>query len=326
MGHEVVAQNFPDAYHETLWKLRVIGKAEPSRNGPVITMQEPFMLTILRPWERVVSCPVRNANPFFHVMEVVWMFAGQRNVGWLKQFNKRIETYANNSVIHGAYGYRWFNLWGDQVRTVIEQLRRDPMTRQAVLQMWDAQSDHMVHWNDRPCNTQIYFRNVNGELTMTVTNRSNDVVWGMFGANCVHMSYLHEFVARAAGLTQGRYHVFTNNLHFYTGGYPNGQDIWQNFVEHSIYPSEHFPFISLPDSHHKMKHECMQFISGFHEQCTLPWLTKVAKPMHDCYLAKTPGARLAHASLIEDAAWRTAAFQWLERRYETGADPVNVVQ
>jgi hypothetical protein len=183
--------------------------------------------------------------------------------------------------------------------------------------MWDVQSDNLPHWNDRPCNTHIYFRNVNGKLDMTICNRSNDVIWGMFGANCVHMSYLHEFVARASGLEQGKYHVMTNNLHFYQDSYPNGQDIWQNFVEHTIYPTQHFPILSLPDNYVKMKHECMEFIAGFQERLTLPWLAKVAKPMHDCYLAKSPGARLAHASLIEDEAWRTAALMWLERRYST---------
>lgn len=315
MASDVHADNFPDAYHETLWKLRVCGKMEHSRNGPVLSIQEPFVLTVDKPWERVVSCPIRNANPFFHVMETVWMFAGQRNCGWLKQFNSRIEEYANNSVIHGAYGYRWFSLWGDQVQRVIWQLRDDPMTRQAVIQMWDPQSDYLPHWKDRPCNTEIFFRNVNGTLEATVVNRSNDVIWGMFGANCVHMSYLHELVARASGLPQGKYHVMTNNLHFYPNLYPNAKDIWDNFVEHSIYPAKAFPVISLPDSYLKVRHECMGFVSGFHNQLTLPWLTKVAKPMHDCYLASTPGARIAHASLIEDEAWRVAALQWLERRY-----------
>jgi hypothetical protein len=65
-----------------------------------------------------------------------------------------------------------------------------------------------------------------------------------------------------------------------------------------------------------MKHECIAFVSGFWNTLSIPWLRLVAKPMHDAYLAKTPGARIAHAGLIEDEAWRTVALQWLERRYE----------
>jgi len=315
---ELRAQNFPEAYHETLWKLRVCGRREQTRNGIATTIQEPFTLTVERPWERVISCPVRDANPFFHVMEVVWMFSGQRNVGWLKQFNKRMVEFAEpTGVIHGAYGHRWFKLWGDQVERVIQQLHCDPTTRQAVIAMWDPLTDYLKHWKDRPCNTHIYFRMVNGKLDMTICNRSNDVIWGMFGANCVHMSYLHEFVARAVGVLQGKYHVMTNNLHFYHGVYPNGDAIWENYVEHSIYGSaKHFPFLTLGHNYRKMHHECMEFISGFDKYLTMPWLTKVAKPMRDCYLAKSHGARLAHASLIEDEAWQAAALMWLERRYD----------
>lgn len=314
------ADDFPTALHETMWRMRVCGKLEDTRNGLVWTIPEPFMLTVEYPWQRVINCPVRNANPFFHVMETVWMFSGARDCIWLERFNKRVREYANNSVIHGAYGHRWFVAWGDQVERTITLLRDEPTTRQAVIQMWDPMSDHLRHWKDRPCNTQLMFRARGDYLDMTVINRSNDMIWGMFGANCVHMSYLHEFIARASGFQQGKYHVFSNNLHFYQDLYPNGQQIWDNLVECNLYPGhKSFPVLSLPDSYVRMRHECIAFMTGFNG-VTLPWLTKVAKPMHDCYLAKTPGARIAHASLIEDDGWRVAALQWLERRYENASE------
>ena len=311
----VSGRNFPEAYHEVLWKLRICGAVEQSRNGPVITIQEPFVLTIHYPWERVVSCPVRDANPFFHVMEVVWMFAGQKNVAWLKQFNKRIEEYANNGLIHGAYGHRWLVQWGDQIGGTIDRLRRDPNTRQAVISMWDPDTDNASFWKDRPCNTHIYFRTISGELDMTICNRSNDVIWGMFGANCVHMSYLHELVAVSAGLQVGKYHVMTNNLHFYPGLYPNGDAIWANLTPHSLYGSvKPMKFVEDKYAHEKLKHDCYNFICGFHDKLQLPWMKGVAKPMYDAYLAKTHGARVAHAQLIEDEAWQAAALAWLGRR------------
>lgn len=317
---EVRADDFPTAYHETLWKMRVCSNEELTRNGPARVLIEPFILEVNYPWRRVISCPVRNANPFFHVMETVWMFSGSKNVAWLEQFNKRVRDYANEGVIHGAYGYRWFVQWGDQIERTINLLRDDQHTRQAVIQMWDPMSDHLRHWKDRPCNTQLMFRVNKESLDMTVINRSNDMIWGMFGANCVHMSYIHEFIARAAGFRQGTYRVFSNNLHFYQDLYPNGQQIWDNLVEHSLYPTaKSFPILSLPDSYVRMRHECIAFMTGF-KGVTLPWLTKVAKPMHDCYLAKSHGARIAHASLIEDEGWQAAALLWLERRYDNASE------
>ena len=42
------------------------------------------------------------------------------------------------------------------------------------------------------------------KLCMTVCNRSNDMLWGAYGANVVHMSMLQEFVALFSKFTDGR--------------------------------------------------------------------------------------------------------------------------
>ena len=51
---------------------------------------------------------------------------------------------------------------------------------------------------------------------MTVVNRSNDLIWGLLGANVVHMSYLLEYLATEIGVEVGTQTHFTNNLHTYT--------------------------------------------------------------------------------------------------------------
>jgi hypothetical protein len=53
-------------------------------------------------------------------------------------------------------------------------------------------------------------------LDMTVTNRSNDLVWGMLGADYVHFTFLQEYMAARLWVEVGKYHHFTNNLHVYT--------------------------------------------------------------------------------------------------------------
>ena len=64
----------------------------------------------------------------------------------------------------------------------------------------------------------MFFRDPgpNYVLDMTVTNRSNDAVWGMLGANYVHFSFLQEYMAARLRCGVGRYWQFTNNLHIYT--------------------------------------------------------------------------------------------------------------
>lgn len=308
---EFEAHSIPEAYIEGLWKLRILGSQEGSRNGPMITIPEPVMLTIYNPKMRVLSDATRNANPFFHVMETVWMFAGKHNPSWLLQFNKRIAQYADDtdlgSVINGAYGYRWFTHWGPQVQYVIQLLKEEPTTRQAMITMWDPATDLFQRWwKDRPCNTHIYFRVVDGKLNMTICNRSNDFVWGMMGANAVHMTYLHEFVALASGYDLGLYRVFTNNLHFYLNQYPNTKDLLNTIELDWVYPAAHFPILAEGEDYHHFLADCKKFVNGNFQDIHSPWLLKVALPMHNIYLRKV-------GQHIEADDWRKNCNQWLAR-------------
>jgi thymidylate synthase len=317
MAVVIRGHNVPQAFVEGLWVLRTFGASEDSRAGPVITIQEPVELLIRDPRERVLTCPERDANPFFHVMEFVWMMAGSRTVGWLKQFNKRIEEYADNGIVmNAAYGHRWrYNFFHDQIQRVVEILRKDVNTRRAVIAMWDPNQDLDDGHKDYACNTHIYFRSVNGRLDMTVCNRSNDFVWGMMGANAVHMTLLHELIAHYVGLELGLYRVLTNNLHIYTEKY--GDMLRNPPIEHDVYLSKK-PIRLITDrtSLSSFLEECEMFVAGDFKEVTNSWLKNTALPI---YLAYTD--RLYHqsdgtdrVSEIEAPDWREACGQWIARK------------
>lgn len=309
---ELKHKTFPEAYTDLVYLIQRYGALEQTRNGPALVFDGPVTLCIQDPRSRVISDPVRDANPFFHVMETVWMLAGHRNVDWIAQFNSRMKEYADNGEIMGAYGDRWFRHFGNQVGKIIGILKSDPTTRQAVLQMWDPHVDLATDHKDRPCNTNIYFRSYNGTLDMTICNRSNDLVWGMFGANCVHMSYIHELIATAVDQKVGRYIVFTNNLHFYTELYPNGKEIAaQGDVLHSVYPAYRQPLLFGDENWYELTLECRKFIAG--KDVRYSWLKMVAEPMRDAYFAKTYEGGMAHLGLMTDCDWKTAAKQWMGR-------------
>ena len=71
---------------------------------------------------------------------------------------------------------------------------------------------------------------------MTVSNRSNDIIWGTFGANAVHMSMLHEYVASALMLHVGKYTQISDSFHAYTAG-SNRYNIQWNEVSDFLYNS-----------------------------------------------------------------------------------------
>jgi thymidylate synthase len=309
-------RNAPRAFEEAMWKFKAYNPTpSTTRNGMAVTLPEPVLLEIARPDERVVACPERDANPFFHVMEWVWMLAGKKDVEWISKFNRNYVNYANDGIVHGAYGFRWRELWGDQIRRVIEQLLIDPNTRQAVISMWDPASDYLPHWRDRPCNTTIYFRHHDGMLDMTVCNRSNDLFWGMFGANIVHMTYLHELVASLSKLQLGTYRVFSNNLHYYTGieGYPQFPEVP---LKYDVYTEcQPYPLVSPGETYPEFCMDAAMMISGYGIDPMLystRWFQNVAVHIMNAYLDKNN--RWTHIMRIKAVDWRRACLEWANRR------------
>lgn len=252
----LTVENVNEAFWRGLDLMHHWGVEETSRAGPVFVVPFPVVTEYRKPWERVLFNEVRDANPFFHLMEALWMLAGREDATWLDQFVSDFsERFSEDGIQHGAYGHRWRKAFGfDQLEHVIKTLRADPSNRQCVIQMWDCTPDHMGsnhgtewvsygcndllgQWKDRPCNTHIYLRVRQEEkhqqhfapkelyLDMTVCCRSNDLVWGAYGANAVHFSVLQEYLAAGIGVKIGTYYQLSNNFHVYGDVYKNLQGV-----------------------------------------------------------------------------------------------------
>lgn len=218
--HTLYVRNVNEALDRGSEYLALNGHNRTSRNGVTVELDSPLATVYSHPQERVLFNPDRNANPFFHLFEALWMLAGRKDVDWLARFNPRMAQYSDNGqVLHGAYGYRWRRHWNhDQLLSLTDQLRSDPGTRRAVLTMWDPATD-MDGGKDLPCNMLVTFsrRRFLGEdtLDMVTVARSNDMVWGAYGANAVHLSLLQEWLAGAVGCHVGTWHQMSHNFHAY---------------------------------------------------------------------------------------------------------------
>lgn len=221
------AENVNDAYVMGMRLIAKHGVEQPSRAGTVWVCPFPVMTEYMEPARRVLFDAKRDANPFFHLMESLWMLAGRRDAKWLDQFVKDFSSrFSEGGIQHGAYGYRWRNHFEDhddedeyskidQLATVIDLLRANPDDRRVVIQMWDAETDLGASKKDIPCNLLIMPRIVFGKLDITVVCRSNDIIWGCYGANAVHFSVLHEYLAAKIGVQMGCYYQLSNNFHAY---------------------------------------------------------------------------------------------------------------
>lgn len=232
----IEARNVNDALEKGIAVLKMEGREEDSRNGPVIVARTPVMTVYEKPWERVLFSAARDANPFFHLYEALWMLAGRNDVASVANYAARMKDFSDDGEhLHGAYGFRWREWFSfDQLGELIAHLNDQPNSRRAVLAMWSPSGDLVasegvggIGSKDVPCNTHIYFRRRGAKLDMTVLCRSNDMVWGAYGANAVHFSVLHEIVAAATGMPQGRMYQFSNDFHIYKN-LPQFEALWNS--------------------------------------------------------------------------------------------------
>ena len=310
------------------------GIREQSRNGEVLVAKHPVCTQYIIPCERVVFSPTRDANPFFHFFESLWMLAGRNDVAYVAEFVKRMREFSDDGkTMHGAYGHRWRASFGyDQLETIVEELKSNPQSRRCVLAMWDgschasAMDDLHVGVSggkDVPCNTHAYFDVRNNALNMTVCNRSNDIIWGAYGANAVHFSMLQEYIARKVGVEVGVYRQFSNNYHTYT--WQNSEDKLRTIAAEcevcDIYSEDYAaakPYPLMQTSGKLWDLDLEHFMENFGLPINYsdPFFSHVVYPMSRAWLMLKEDTEYAlhYCNVTAAKDWCIACAAWIKRR------------
>jgi len=346
--HVIECDNVNTALHHGLIYLADHGIKEPSRNGPVLVAPGPVTTVYHKPWQRVLFSPLRDANPFFHLMEALWMLAGRNDLEFPRYFNSNFGSYSDDGVVvHGAYGHRWREWFGyDQLTEIVTELQRNPSSRRCVLAMWDGtecddpdgyvprrKSDLKIAFadgKDVPCNTHAYFDCRGGKLNMTVCCRSNDIWWGAYGANAVHFSILQEYVADRIGVPMGLYYQVSNNFHLYTSVVPEERlREYANDALHYNYYSDS-PLFRLQCA----DFQPLQWVQMGHQENWTQWhvnrfietrgrethnffLETIAGPMYAAYILRKEKAGTGMEHILRMPAnndWHIACKEWINRR------------
>lgn len=322
MTHSIKVRNVEQALSAGFWWLKTAGVPEASRNGPVIVSPEPVVTEYTYPEERVVFNTTRDANPVFHLLEALWMLAGADNVGFLTPYNERMKEYAeDDGIIWGAYGQRWRHAGGmDQIHEVTELLREDPTSRRAVIAMWLPEKDLGAPKRDVPCNTHIYFdcRPKNGFpcLNMTVCCRSNDALWGAYGANAVHFSMLQELIATDLGVRMGVYRQFSNNFHAYPS-VPQAAAFLSSPPESpNAYPHQVVYMLLPHEKSSDFEQDCIDLVAGRSDGvCRTSFFHRVVLPLKHAYdVRRAGGAYIPLLEQVADCDWKQAFIEWAARR------------
>lgn len=173
-------------------------------------------LTIERPMERFITIPGRRNDPFATIAESMWVLSGRDDVSFLSRYLPRAPQFSDDGIHwRGAYGPRLRDWSGvDQVDEVRKLLLEDPLTRRAVMSIFDPARDY-VETRDVPCNNWLHFVQRDGALHLNVVVRSNDLIWGFSGINTFEWSVLHEMMAHWVGANVGPMTFFVSSLHYY---------------------------------------------------------------------------------------------------------------
>lgn len=329
VGRVLRVRNVNEALPQALRLMQDQGTPTESRGLKTVRLPGPFLTVYLNPRERVLFDPVRDANPFFHMVDALWLLSGSERADLPRAILPRIMDFSDDgATFHGAYGYRLRHSFGfDQIELACGTLMEKPDSRQVVLSIWHPVNDLGAKTKDMPCNDMIMLDIVDDKLCMTVCNRSNDVVWGAYGANVVQFSMLQEYMAARIGVDVGPYTQMSNNFHVY-----QDNPYWMAFREgktakHDAYAvgaCKPFAMATNGGEADAVFNDC-RALAGMAESLQLfapktwesAYFECVVRPVLQSYGLYKAGLlmqALMMAEEIEAPDWQLACTQWLERR------------
>ncbi len=346
----VITASSPDqALQAGVAYLARAGVTESSRVGPVLVAPGPVATVYATPRNRVSFSALRDANPFFHLMESLWMLAGHNDVKLPAFYAPRLAEFSDDGrTLHGAYGFRWRNWFQyDQLDVIIKELVKNPTSRRCVLAMWDglAAPDN-IDFSDRgersdlqvavdggkdvPCNTHAYFMMREGRLSMTVCCRSNDIVWGAYGANVVHFSMLLEYMALAIGVLVGEYTQISNNYHAYIER-PDTARLFDTTAQITLPPpgvaTPLSPLLFVDKRRAAFDRDVLGLLRSYATTNSMGpyssyFIATVAEPMRQAFALYKDGQLNEAIEVLQRANktdWALAGRHWLQRRATTRA-------
>lgn len=311
------ATDVNDAYVQGYKLLDEVGVREDSRAGEVLRSPEPVTTRYTFPTRRVLFEANRDANPFFHLFEALWILAGRQDVQFLTQFNKRMAEFSDDGfTFHGAYGARLRGAFdNDSLTVAVRKLKKDPNSRRVYCGIWDPIYDLETESKDIPCNLGIKFEIQQGALHAIVYNRSNDMIWGAYGANIVQFSMIQEYVAARLRVPVGSLTQVSGNFHAYTAVYEKHRAYTRPLNPYETGEVEPFPLVEDPKTWDEDLHTFLADPASFAIRNI--WFHRVGRPMWFAWSAwKKKDFQMALAILENCVAsdWRLAATQWLLRR------------
>lgn len=158
------------------------------------------------------------------VHELLWFLRGDTNIAYLRDnkvsiWDEWADADGNLGPVYGKQWRAWEGADGrtiDQIRWVVEEIRRNPDSRRLVVSAWNV--GELERMALMPCHALFQFHVANGRLSCQLYQRSADVFLGV-PFNIASYALLTHMIAQVCDLQPGDFvhtfgdaHLYLNHL------------------------------------------------------------------------------------------------------------------
>jgi thymidylate synthase len=216
-------KDFSSLYRSSLMDLMHFPEYETRPRDLSIRENINTVLVLENPLSCLYTNPVRSSQKKYIAAELLWYFAGRNDSAFIKKYAKFWESIQNpDGTVNSSYGNLLFakkNPHGfTQYDWAIGSLLKDKDSRQAIMHFNSTEHQYSTN-KDFVCTMYAIFQIRENRLNLTVSMRSNDVIWGLptdiaFFATLQSqaLSHLKKFYPE---LMLGTYTHVANSFHIY---------------------------------------------------------------------------------------------------------------
>ena len=168
------------------------------------------------------------------IHELLWFLKGDTNINYLNENGVRIwnEWADENGNLGPVYGHQWRN-WNsegiDQIKSVIETLKKNPDSRRIMVSAWNPSvlPDTSISFSENvannkaalpPCHAFFQFYVSEGKLSCQLYQRSADVFLGV-PFNIASYALLNMMIAQVCNLSYGEFIHSFGDAQIYSNHY-----------------------------------------------------------------------------------------------------------
>ncbi|PJK00611.1 thymidylate synthase [Lysobacteraceae bacterium NML91-0213] len=163
------------------------------------------------------------------IHELLWFLKGETNIAYLRDnrvsiWDEWADADGELGPVYGKQWRRWADGRGgeiDQIRWVIDEIRRNPDSRRLVVSAWNVAD--LPAMALQPCHALFQFYVVDGKLSCQLYQRSGDIFLGV-PFNIASYALLTHMVAQVTGLGVGDFVHTLGDAHLYSNHYEQARE------------------------------------------------------------------------------------------------------